>query len=213
MASLAQPTAASPAGQILEYLLRNGEAGIRDLEDVLGVTATAVRQQLTSLTAEGLVSMSRERQGVGRPRNVYRATSRAHNLFACYSDEFTLALLSELVETDGNDKLRYLLGRIGDKLAVQYSTELQGEAIGDRVRELSALLDRKGVMSEVEQGPAGDVIILHEYNCPYHDLASVHRDVCEMERSAFSKALGTQVELSNCIQDGSNSCQFVVSSR
>lgn len=211
MTSLSIQNSSTPAGQILEYLLRSGEASIKELEQAIGVTATAVRQQLASLTAEGLVTMSRERQGVGRPRNVYKLTNRSHNLFACYCDELALSLIRELLETEGTDKLRYLLARVGDKLAVQYSRQITGEALGDRVHELSILLDRRGIRVDFELGD--DVIILQEYNCPYHELASVHRDVCEMERSAFSQALGAEVTLGNCIQDGHHSCQFVVSSR
>lgn len=209
MTALANQNASTPAGQILEHLLRNGPATIKELEQAIGVTATAVRQQLASLQTEGLVTMSRERQGVGRPHNVYQLTERSHNLFACYCDELALSLIHELLETEGTDKLRYLLDRVGSKLAVQYSRQIKGEAIGDRVHELSTLLDRRGIRVDFVENE--DVIVLHEYNCPYHDLASVHRDVCEMERSAFSQALGVEVTLGNCIQDGHHSCQFVVS--
>jgi len=208
MTGLDYQDSATPAGQILEYLLRNGTAGIKDLEDTLGVTATAVRQHLSNLVSEGLVRVSKERQGVGRPRNVYRLTERSHSLFACYCDELALSLISEVVEADGSDKLRLLLGRVGDKLAKQYKRQIKGEALGDRVRELSVLLDRRGIRADLQI--EDDLLILHEYNCPYHELAAVHRDVCEMERNAFSQALGAEVTLGNCIQDGHHSCQFVV---
>ena len=210
MMALPSQNTPTPAGQILEHLLRNGSATIKELEQAVGVTATAVRQQLASLQSESLIVMTRERQGVGRPHNVYQLTERSHSLFACYCDELALSLIHELLETEGTDKLRYLLNRVGNKLAVQYSRQMKGEAMGDRVHELSVLLDRRGIRVDFELGD--DVIILHEYNCPYHDLASVHRDVCEMERSAFSQALGADVTLGNCIQDGHHSCQFVVSS-
>ncbi|MFZ2487034.1 MAG: HTH domain-containing protein [Anaerolineae bacterium] len=211
MTNLSTQNSSSPAGQILEFLLRNGPASIKELELAAGVTATAVRQQLASLTTEGLVIMTRERQGVGRPRNLYQLTERSHSLFAYYSDELALGLIQELLETEGTDKLRYLLSRVGDKLAGQYRRQIKGEAMGDRVRELSTLLDRRGIRVDLEHGD--DVIILREYNCPYHDLASVHRDVCEMERDVFSQTLNADVALVDCIQDGHHSCQFVVSNR
>lgn len=211
MTGLSTQDIATPAGQILEFLLRNGPASIKELEGVTGVTATAVRQQLASLTAEGLVAMNKERQGVGRPRNLYQLTERSHSLFACYNDELALDLIHELMESEGVDKLRYLLNRVGSKLAVQYRRQIKGQVVGDRVRELSTVLDRRGIRVSLEQ--SDDVIILHEYNCPYHEIASVHRDVCEMERSAFSQALGADVTLGDCIQDGHHSCQFLVSSR
>lgn len=209
MATLGIQNSSTPAGQILEYLLRNTTASIKDLEDTLGVTATAVRQQLVSLSAEGLVIMTRERQGVGRPRNVYKLTERSQSLFACYSDELALDLIHELLESEGTAKLRYLLSRVGDKLAGQYNRQMKGQVVGDRILELSVLLDRRGIRADIEN--ADGVIILHEYNCPYHDLSSVHRDVCEMERDTFSQVLGADVTLGNCIHDGHNSCQFVVS--
>lgn len=211
MTGLSTQNPTSPAGQILEFLLRNGPASIKDLEQATGVTATAVRQQLASLSAEGLVAMSKERQGVGRPRNLYHLTEQSHSLFACYSDELALDLIHELMETEGADKLRYLFNRVGSKLGGQYRRQIRGDVMGDRVRELSNVLSRRGIRVDLEHGE--DTIILHEYNCPYHDIASVHRDVCEMERSAFSQALGADVTLHDCIQDGHHSCQFVVSSR
>ena len=211
MTGLSSQDTSTPAGQILEFLLRNGPASIKDLEQAAGVTATAVRQQLASLIGESLVTISKERQGVGRPRNLYRLTDRSHSLFACYCDELALDLIGELLETEGADKLRYLLNRVGAKLASQYRRQIKGEAMGDRVRQLSLLLDRRGVRVALEH--RDDVIVLNEYNCPYHDLASVHRDVCEMERNAFSLALDAEVTLKSCIQDGHHSCQFVVNNR
>lgn len=211
MTGLSTQNPSTPAGQILEYLLRNGPASIKELEHAAGVTATAIRQQLASLATEGLVAMSKERQGVGRPRNLYQLTERSHSLFACYSDELALDLIHELMETEGADKLRYLFNRVGSKLGGQYRRQIRGEAIGDRVRDLSAVLNRRGIRVDLEHGE--DTITLREYNCPYHEIASVHRDVCEMERSAFSQALGADVTLHDCIQDGHHSCQFVVSSR
>ncbi|MDW8318563.1 MAG: MarR family transcriptional regulator [Anaerolineae bacterium] len=211
MTGLTTHRTSSTAGQILEYLLRNGSASIKELEEAMQVTATAVRQHLTSLVAEGLVVSVQERHGVGRPRNVYKLTERAYGLFACYSDELALSLIGEVVETEGADKLRYLLSRVSAKLARQYARQLSGENLGDRVRELSAVLDRRGIRADFEH--SGDVIMLREYNCPYHELASVHRDVCEMERDAFAQALGADVSLSACIHDGHTSCLFVVTDR
>lgn len=202
----------TPAGQILEYLFRRGSAGIKDLEQALGVTATAIRQQLATLLAEGLVTVSKERSGVGRPRNIYRPTERAYGLYACHCDDLALTLLGELLETEGAEKLRALLQRVSRKLAGRYGGQITAEGIEQRVDELSALLGQRGIVVDVKEAREG-VVVLHEYNCPYHELASVHRDVCEMERSIFEQALQAEVKLDSCIQDGDYRCQFVVSER
>jgi predicted ArsR family transcriptional regulator len=60
----------SPAGQILKLLQQRGTLSIKDIEAALGVTATAVRQQLTSLRAEDLVVSKTVREKRGRPHAV-----------------------------------------------------------------------------------------------------------------------------------------------
>ena len=40
-----------------------------------------------------------------------------------------------------------------------------------------------------------DVIVLHAYNCPYHELAQEHRDICEMDEKLMRKVLGSDVNL------------------
>ena len=50
--ALAQYTEDSPAGKILTYLRRNGEATIRDLEELLGISTTAVREGGPELAIE-----------------------------------------------------------------------------------------------------------------------------------------------------------------
>ena len=41
--------------QIIEFMQRNGSATIKDLEQLLGITTTAVRQHLNTLQVEGYI--------------------------------------------------------------------------------------------------------------------------------------------------------------
>src|SRR5512143_417687 len=107
----------SPAGQILLQLQRRGAATVKELEDALGVTATAVRQQIGNLLAEGLIQQEIERQGRGRPRHVYSLTSQGRALFPNHYDEFTNSLLREILLTEGPDKVALLLGGMSRRLA------------------------------------------------------------------------------------------------
>ncbi|QLQ05567.1 MAG: ArsR family transcriptional regulator [Anaerolineae bacterium] len=54
----------TPAGTVVEILQRYGPLSIKEIEEHMGVTKTAVRQQLTALMAEGLVS-TRGARGCG----------------------------------------------------------------------------------------------------------------------------------------------------
>ncbi len=60
----------SPAEVLVRSLKRHGRMTIKELQEALGVTRTAVRQQLSALEAKGFVERTVERRGVGRPRGL-----------------------------------------------------------------------------------------------------------------------------------------------
>ena len=65
-----------------------GSVSIKDLEVALGVTATAVREQLAHMMAEGVIGARRVRGDVGRPFYVYNLTAKAQKL----ADDLTTSL-------------------------------------------------------------------------------------------------------------------------
>jgi predicted ArsR family transcriptional regulator len=178
--------------QILEFLKRNGSASIKDLEQLLGVTTTAVRQHLTTLQFEGYIERRAVHDGVGRPHHTYMATDK------------------EVFVLEGKEKTAWLLERVGSKLASRYARSVRAALLQDRVEELAGVLYQQGVLTDVD--PADDnTIILKTYNCPYHELAQEHREICEMDEGMMRKLLGSDVNLSACMMDGHGSCSFVVS--
>ena len=65
MTSLPYP-AESPAGKILAHLQRHGEATVKDLEELLQISTTAVREHLTHLQAKDMLATRLVRRGPGR---------------------------------------------------------------------------------------------------------------------------------------------------
>lgn len=200
----------SPAWQIVEYIKRNGSATIKDLEEVLGITTTAVRQHLTVLQAEGYVERQRVHAGVGRPHHAYSVTDKAHELFACHCDDLALTLLEEVFALEGKERAALLLDRVGNRLAQRYAGSVRSEVLQERVEQLAEALYTRGVLTEVQVQDA-ETIVLHTYNCPYHELAQEHRDICDMDEELMRKVLGSDVNLSACMMDGHPGCVFVVS--
>ena len=90
----------SPAGQILKLLQQQGPLSIKAIEAVLGVTATAVRQQLTTLMTAEVVTAETVREKRGRPHAVYRLAEKGQALFARGYEELALALLEEVLHLD-----------------------------------------------------------------------------------------------------------------
>src|SRR5690349_14415223 len=102
-------TSESPAGKILAYLQRHGEATVKDREELLGISTTAVREHLTHLQAKDLVTTRLVRSGPGRPHAVYFLTDAAHDLFPKEYDTLTTMLLREISSQEGPDRLQVLL--------------------------------------------------------------------------------------------------------
>ena len=203
------PDQNSPAWQILEYLQRNPSATIKDFEILLGVTTTAVRQHLNALQASGYVDRREERSGVGRPHYIYVATDAARELFACRCDVLALTMLQEMYEVVGAEQMGTLLLRVGVRLADQYTESVKATGLQHRVEEMAGALGRQGVLTDVSADES-NTIALKMYNCPYHDLAIEHREICEMDQLMLQQVLGAEVSLDDCIMDGHASCSFEI---
>jgi predicted ArsR family transcriptional regulator len=160
----------SPAWQVIEYLKRNGSATIKQLEDLLGVTTNAVRQHLQSLQADGYIERRQVNAGVGRPHHAYSISAKAHELFACHCDDLALTLLEEVFALEGQERAEMLLDRVGDRLAKRYASSVRGEVLQERVEQLAEALYDRGVLTDVKMED-DNTIVLHAYNCPYHELA------------------------------------------
>ncbi len=124
----------SPSGQIIKLLQRNGALGVKELRRELGLSDTAMRQQLGHLMVEGFViPTTAERSGVGRPQQRYQLSDKARELFACYCEDLALNLYDELLADQGAAVVHTLLHRVGDKLAGQYRQQVRGQALQERV--------------------------------------------------------------------------------
>ncbi len=90
----------SPAGQILKLLQQQGSLSIKAIEAALGVTATAVRQQLTTLTTAEMVTAETVREKRGRPHAVYRLTvaDRLHELSALLTAHGVMSKVDEAAD-------------------------------------------------------------------------------------------------------------------
>lgn len=195
--------------QILEYMQRNGSATIKDLEQLLSITTTAVRQHLTTLQMEGYIERKAVNTGVGRPHHTYTVTEQARNLFACHCDDLALTLLQEVFALEGKDRTTILLARVSSRLANRYASSVRSKVLQERVEELATALHHRGVLADVKTNDP-DAIILHTYNCPYHELAQEHREICEMDKAMLRQVLGSEVALTNCMMDGHHGCSFEV---
>ena len=198
----------SPAGQILRLLQHQGRRSIKEIEAELGVTTTAVRQQLTSLVAAGLVTTDTVREKRGRPHAVYNLSDKGHELFALGSMDLAHALLGEVLRLGDPGLAQQLLSRVSTRLGRRYAEQMNGVAVQERLHDLADWLRVHGIPSKVDE--EADAFVFTEYGCPYYGLAREHREVCDMEIEALELALGSPVTLCQSQLDGHHGCQFQV---
>jgi DeoR family suf operon transcriptional repressor len=196
----------SSAGKILAHLQRHGEATVKELEDVLEVSTTAVREHLTHLQARELVTTRLVRHGPGRPHLVYFLTPKAKSQFPKQYDTLVNLLLREIAGQDGQDRLQVILDAVGARLADEYGAEVSGEELSERLVALRGALESRGIPVEVQPSGAGFEI----FACPYLDVAQEHAGLCMMERRMVEQVLGETIALEGTIREGRRSCHFAI---
>jgi DeoR family suf operon transcriptional repressor len=196
----------SPAEKILKLLRQRATWSLRDLALALGVTRTAVRQQLIALCAQELVTTTLVRQGRGRPRLAYSLSDKGRAHLPQLSAELACILLEAVLQPQESAGRHDLWQQISTRLGEQYAERLQGTTLAARLRELAAWLEAQGIVTTTYYEP--DASVLAAYGCPYYDVARTHRAICQLESAALEQALGTSVTLLLSQLDGYQCCAF-----
>jgi predicted ArsR family transcriptional regulator len=194
---------------LLDLIRRRGPLTVAEMVTTLGVTPTAVRNRLTRLVGSGLVERQTEHGGRGRPRHRYQASVETHKRLGQNYTDLAVVLWDEMMRTIPDPKLRRLLfGRITDRLAEHYRSQIAGEDWEGRLVQLGTILHDRGIETEVTRSDGGAMPVLRQHSCPYYELAEEDRTICAMERKMFEKVLGHGLRLSQCRLDGHRSCDF-----
>jgi predicted ArsR family transcriptional regulator len=172
----------------------------------MGVTATAVRQRLTRLLAQGDIERTVERISRGRPVHRYDLTDKGRRRAGANFADLAMALWQEIRGIKDPEVRRGLLGRVSGRLATLYAGQIRGSSLDERMESLADLFRQRQIPFDVER--CNDLPVLRAAACPYPDLAEQDRSVCSLERMMFSELLGRNVRLSNCRLDGHSCCTF-----
>jgi DeoR family suf operon transcriptional repressor len=200
------PAVESSDRTIVDFLRRKGEASIGELVELLGVTATAVRQRLTRLMEQGLVAREAEVAGRGRPMHRYSLTPAGARSAGNNYGPLAQVLWDEVRAIKDPEVRQGLLLRVSQRLAAVYREEMQGETLEARMGAFAAILAQQNLPFEVDR--SAELPVLTALACPYPDLAERDRSVCAMEKMLISEALGESVRLSACRLDGATCCTF-----
>jgi predicted ArsR family transcriptional regulator len=199
----------SPAQRVTAALLRHGPLSIADLVRELGVTTTAIRMQVNRLVAKGWLVQTRRSAGPGRPAGVYALSERARREIGVRSGpELSRLLLAEIAEQEGEQKTRSLLAGVSRRLAQAAKQSVGSGSPEERLHRLAEFLSGEGIPAEAEAPPEGARLTV--FACPYATLSAPQKDLCELERAAFSEVVNSPVETHRCVLDGDAACEFHV---
>lgn len=191
---------------ILDHLRRVGAATVVDLAQQMGVTATAIRQRLQRLMADGLIARRAQRKGRGRPNHRYSLTDKGERLAGSNFADLAIVLWEEVKSVEDPAVRRGLVQRIADRLAELYRGRVSGQSLRQRMEALVGLMDERDIPFEADF--SGELPVVSVLACPFPELAKMDRSVCKMEMILFSDILGEGVELHDCRLDGDPCCTF-----
>lgn len=195
--------------EILDILRKESQATVDQLARQLALTSTCVRQHLSVLEREQLVSCREVRRKLGRPQFVYRLTRSADDLLPKSYHLLTTWLLDELKAVDGADKARLLLEGTARRWADSLSAQVTGRTLEEKVEGLVALLRQEGHQVEWEKGE--EALFIYEYDCRFQRVAQAHPEVCSLESTMLAQVLGVPVESLECLMNGQGRCAYGIS--
>jgi DeoR family suf operon transcriptional repressor len=213
-------TTTSTKQEILDHLLKRGQATALELADDLAVTPQAIRRHLKDLETDGLIEFKSVQSGMGRPQHIYCLSREGRDRLPNRHDDFALDLLDTLAETVGPDGMQSILRQQWQRKAIEYQRALGEGSLSERVAGLVHLRQAEGYMAEFYPIPEGSEpnsatqFILTEYNCAISHVAESFPSVCGHELEMFAVALqDCRVERTHWIVNGEHRCGYLIQSK
>lgn len=178
---------------ILLEIKQRGSATADELGHDLGISSVAVRQHLWTLSAEGKISITVERRGLGRPVHRYHLTADGDETFDRAYDRLSIELLESLCESQGDKGTAAVLGVRRKRMVSEVFPRIQGMAIENRVGEIAKLQNGFGFMASTAMD--GDDFVLTEHNCAICRTARQFPALCAQELTLFGELAGPDVSV------------------
>ncbi|MGB5633607.1 MAG: iron-sulfur cluster biosynthesis transcriptional regulator SufR [Waterburya sp.] len=199
---------------ILQSLLRHGQAAARQLAQDLNLSTQAIRRHLNELEADGLIEYQSVQQGMGRPQHLYQLSSEGRDRLSPQKySEFAVSFLDTLAETAGKEQVSKVLEKQWQRKAAEYRDRLGQGNLQQRINKLVQLRQEEGYMAEVHQASAQQTqkFVLVEHNCAISDVAESYPSICGHELEMFTAVLpDCIVQRTQWINNGEHRCGYSI---
>lgn len=205
--------------RVAASLLNEGPATASLLAVRLGISATAVRRHLDTLSADGMVQATdrppygpQPTRGRGRPARTFALTAAGRAQFPAEYDELAADALAFVEQFGGHDAVTAFADSRGAALEVRLRAILgdswRRASDLDQVRAFAAALGDLGFATSVDPAPGGVQVCQH--HCPVAHVAGQYPQLCEAETEAFGRLLGRHVQRLATIANGDGVCTTVI---
>lgn len=203
---------------ILQYLLKNGQATAQVLADTLEISSQAIRRHLKDLEAEGLIEYKSVQLGLGRPQHFYHLSKQGRDRFPNRHGEFAVSFLDTLVETVGEQQVGEVLRKQWERKAEEYRQRIGQGSLKKRVAKLVQLRREEGYMAELHPIGRGtssqneeEKYLLAEHNCAISEVAESYPSVCGHELEMFAAILpDCLIQRTQWINNGEHNCGYLI---
>lgn len=168
-----------------------------------------VRQHLSAMERDGLISTKIMRKPMGRPVYLYFLTRKADNQFSKKYEEFLNHFIEGLIVLEGKDCFEKVLRYHFEGLASFYRPRFQEKDLQGRVLELSKVLEERGWLLELKQ-VSENSFALDNYNCTLNTIAHKYPSICRWELETIRSLLGARVDRINDLASGGLNCAFFI---
>lgn len=179
---------------IIETLKRRGGMPVSELCEETKGNYMTVKTHCDELVGAGYLVRTRlPRREVGRPEIYYSLAAKADGLFPQAGVEFSLDLLDELRQMQGESAPDRLLFQHFSKLATGYEKQL-GElpTTAAKARKFAALRQKQGCLCVCEE-VSGEPLRIVEFHNPLQRIIERHPRAAVMELRMIEQVLGTRV--------------------
>lgn len=179
--------------EILNTLKRTRGMSVNQLVAKMKMSYMGIKQHCLTLERDGYLDTWRRPQKMGRPEMVYRLTRRSHALFQEDSNAFTLELLKSVEEIYGPNASEKLLYHLFERKTAELREKIKGENVEERAKQLAAIRDDEGHMSQYVNDPNDGGPQILECHSPIMNLIEKYEIIGRLEQDMFEKVLQTSV--------------------
>ncbi len=191
---------------ILNQVLLLRKATVTQLSEKLAISEISVRHHLIKLEAEGLVSSSEERHGVGRPRFIYSLTEKGYQVAPTDYFRLTDQALISMKNFLGPETFLELLIQFGSDLAEAYTRSISSQNPEQILEEVASSLTRDGFV--FSWTTSGERFVLTTHHCPVHHLGQKHPEVCTINHALLESLIQHPLNHDTCILHGDAACTY-----